>query len=168
MMRTTGGSGKYRAPSWPGVILRSSFPSGIVHRRITLSSLASVCLHIRISSSGGFSLVAMLISVQWGTDQMRLYAVSYDVHEDRNYQLLIEGLRKVGAVKLLESLWLIAVNDGAGDVTDWMRSLANKDDPVVVIELKPGSSWSSVGAKRDGTAWLTRNIRAGRISLRGR
>jgi hypothetical protein len=125
-----------------------------------LSSLASVCLHIKISSSGGFSLVAMLISVQWGTDQMRLYAVSYDVHEDRNYQLLIEGLRKVGAVKLLESLWLIAVNDGAGDVTDWMRSLANKDDPVVVIELQPGSSWWSVGAKPDGTAWLTRNIRA--------
>ena len=103
-------------------------------------------------------LVAMQISVQWDTDQMRLYAVSYDVHEERNYQLLIEGLRKVGAVMLLESLWLIAVNDGAREVTDWMRSLANKDDPVVVIELQPGSSWSSVGAKRDGTAWLTRNI----------
>jgi len=85
---------------------------------------------------------------------MAIFTVSYDLHQSRDYKKLHEGLRENHAVKLLESLWLVDLSNTASQVRDWLQSLIDDDDSVAVLELKPGSGWATLRAKKEGTDWL--------------
>jgi hypothetical protein len=89
---------------------------------------------------------------------MPLYVVSYDLHSKRDYQPVWDALREVGGRKLLESLWLIDVEDEAGDVTDWMKMLLDDDDSVAVVELQSSADWATYNALEDGNEWLEANL----------
>ena len=89
---------------------------------------------------------------------MPLYAVSYDLHNKRDYQPIWDGLREVGGKKLLESLWLIDVDDEAADVKDWMKMLLDGDDSVAVVELQSSADWATYKAQQDGNEWLETNL----------
>jgi hypothetical protein len=89
---------------------------------------------------------------------MPLYAVSYDLHNKRDYQPVWDGLREVGGKKLLESLWLIDVDDEAADVKDWMKMLLDGDDSVAVVELQSSADWATYKAQQDGNEWLEANL----------
>jgi hypothetical protein len=69
------------------------------------------------------------------------------------------SLQSWGAVRLLESVWVVSVNGGAGAVREELRGVIDSDDSVVVVELKFGSEWSAIRARIAGTDWLTANIR---------
>jgi hypothetical protein len=91
---------------------------------------------------------------------MAHFAVSYDLHNQRTYTPVWNLLRSWGAVRLLESLWLVTLNSTAGQVRDALQRAADADDSVAVIELKTGSDWACVRAKSAGIEWLRTNIRA--------
>jgi hypothetical protein len=84
---------------------------------------------------------------------------SYDLHKIRNYQPLWDGLAKIGATRLLESLWVVTVAADVGQVRDALLGLLDNDDSVVVLELPVGASWSARSVRAGGAAWLTKFVR---------
>lgn len=89
---------------------------------------------------------------------MAYYVISYDLHNQRHYEAVWALLGSWGAVRLLESLWVVSLNNGAGEVRAAIEKAIDSDDSIVVIELKPGSSWASVRARQSGVNWLSNNI----------
>lgn len=85
---------------------------------------------------------------------MPLYVVSYDLHKQRNYQPLWDGLRQAGGKKLLESFWVLDVTNNAVEIRDWLSDLVDADDSIAVIELKNGSDWAYRNAMTEGVEWL--------------
>lgn len=91
---------------------------------------------------------------------MAFYVASYDLHNQRHYQPVWDQLNEWGAVRLLESLWLINSTLSASDIRTTLKSKADSDDSIAVIELKPASLWACDKAKLEGVAWLRKHILA--------
>jgi hypothetical protein len=87
------------------------------------------------------------------------YVISYDLHKARNYQPVWNQLEQWGATRLLESLWVLTTSADAGDLRIALQKLVDNDDSLAVLELKPGSAWSTLNARPAGADWLARNIR---------
>jgi CRISPR/Cas system-associated endoribonuclease Cas2 len=92
-------------------------------------------------------------------DPMAHYVISYDLHNARNYQPVWNMLEKWGAVRLLESLWVLTISTEAGTLRTALQGAADNDDSIAVIELKAGSEWSTVRGRPLGVEWLSRNIK---------
>jgi hypothetical protein len=90
---------------------------------------------------------------------MAHYIISYDLHKQRTYEPVWRLLEGWGAVRLLESLWVVTLSSTVGAVRQAVTNAADSDDAVAVIELKAGSEWASLRAKQAGVDWLTSNIR---------
>ena len=91
---------------------------------------------------------------------MRHFIISYDLHKQRTYEPVWAELEGWGAVRLLESLWVASLNNTAGEVRDALKAVVDSDDSIAVVELKAGSLWGALRAKKDGVAWLRKNILA--------
>jgi hypothetical protein len=92
--------------------------------------------------------------------KMSHYIVSYDLHHERHYPPVWAALNKMGATRLLESLWVLSSNLTTVQVCEAVKAAADSDDSVAVIELKPEPHWAAVRAKQPGIDWLRRNISA--------
>jgi hypothetical protein len=68
------------------------------------------------------------------------------------------ALESWGAVRLLESMWILNTRLDAGYVRSALQDLVEPQDSVVVIELRHGADWSAVGASEPATAWLRHNL----------
>lgn len=89
------------------------------------------------------------------------FIIAYDLRKLRDYEPLWAQLRAWGAVRLLESLWVVCLSGvNTGDICAALRRITDKDDGIAVIQLIPGSEWSSFEAKPAGVNWLKRNIRS--------
>ena len=91
---------------------------------------------------------------------MAHFIISYDLHKQRNYQPVWDLLESWGAVRLLESLWVVTLPNKASHIRDAVKDAADDDDSVAVVELKAGSGWAASKAKKEGVAWLRQNILA--------
>jgi hypothetical protein len=89
---------------------------------------------------------------------MTHYLISYDLHNQRHYDPVWELLGSWGAVRLLESLWLVTRNETIGATRESLSGAMDEDDAVIVIELKSGSQWASRNARSPGTDWLTAKL----------
>jgi hypothetical protein len=89
---------------------------------------------------------------------MKHYIVSYDLHNERNYQPVWDYLKAIGATRLLESLWVVSHTATAAQIRDGLKLKMDADDSCAVIELKAGSFWASQKAKVAGVEWLQQNI----------
>lgn len=88
---------------------------------------------------------------------MALFLISYDLHKQRNYDSLLEQLRSWGCTRALASMWLGNLNGNAAQVRDVLRSTVDDDDSIVVVELKPGSQWSTWTANQ-AADWFRANM----------
>ena len=89
---------------------------------------------------------------------MAHFIITYDLHRQRTYQPVWDALEGWGAAKLLESVWLVTLNNTASEVRDALKEVVDSDDSVAVIELKSGSGWATLRAKNAGNDWLHQNI----------
>lgn len=89
---------------------------------------------------------------------MAHFMTSYDLHNQRTYEPVWDKLESWGAVRILESMWLVTLNNTAAQVRDALKAVVDTDDSIVVIELKTGSMWGTVNGKKAGVDWLKRNI----------
>lgn len=89
---------------------------------------------------------------------MAHFIISYDLHNQRTYQPVWNLLEKWGAVRLLESLWVVTLGNTAAEVRDALNQVIDNDDSVALVELKTGSGWATMRARQPGIAWLKRNI----------
>lgn len=91
---------------------------------------------------------------------MAHFVVSYDLHKQRTYQPVWDRLERWGAVRLLESVWVVSLNAKASEVRDSLKEVIDNDDSIAVVELISGSGWASLRAKQAGVDWLRANILA--------
>lgn len=91
---------------------------------------------------------------------MRHFIVSYDLHQQRNYRPVWAELESWGATRLLESLWVVSLENTPMDLRDALRAIVDGDDSIAVVEIKTGSGWAALRAKPEGVAWLRTNIQA--------
>jgi hypothetical protein len=91
---------------------------------------------------------------------MAHFIISYDLHNTRTYAPVWEKLESWGAVRLLESLWVVSLENTAIEVRDALKGVIDDDDSTAVVELKRGSMWGTTLAKKAGVDWLKANIKA--------
>ncbi len=85
---------------------------------------------------------------------MATFIITYDTHLGRNYQDLYDGMDENDGVRLAESVWGIELNNTAAEVRDWIRSLLDDDDTIVVIQVKPEPSWATRHTSKEASAWI--------------
>jgi len=68
------------------------------------------------------------------------------------------ALESWGAVRLLQSLWLLSTKMDARYVNSALQDLVEPRDSVAVVDVHPGSEWSAFGVAETATAWLRDNI----------
>ena len=68
------------------------------------------------------------------------------------------ALESWGAVRLLETLWLLSTRLDARYVTSALQDLVAPQDSVAVIDLQPGSEWSAAGLSEAAAEWLREHI----------
>jgi hypothetical protein len=111
-----------------------------------------------INATLSASMMIPLKHITGGQSEMAFFLVSFDLHHQRNYQLLWTELSDKGGEKLLESLWLIELDNVAGEVRDWLKELVDHDDSFAVIEVKRGSRWSTSRSRKHGVDWLRQHL----------
>ena len=89
---------------------------------------------------------------------MACFIVGYDLHHDRDYKPIWDQLTGWGATRLVEALWVVRVNLDAGQIRQVLYDATGHRDSVAVVELKPGSNWSTIGVPDAGNNWLKANI----------
>ena len=71
---------------------------------------------------------------------MAHFVISYDLHKARVYEPVWRKLESWGAVRLLESLWVVTLNNSVGEVRSGLQQVVDNDDGIAVLELKSGSA----------------------------
>jgi len=84
---------------------------------------------------------------------MSIYIVSYDLVDQKNYEVLISKIKKYGAwAKPLESFWLVKTSDSASEIRDNLKTVMDNDDKLIVIEA--GSTWATKRISGKVTDWI--------------
>ncbi|GFN25465.1 hypothetical protein ADE_11630 [Achromobacter denitrificans] len=74
---------------------------------------------------------------------MALYFLSYDLRKSRNYQPLYDALAKLGATRVLESLWAITHADtNCETVRNYFRQFIDADDGLIVTQAVDWATWN--------------------------
>lgn len=89
---------------------------------------------------------------------LAIFCVGYDCHKVRDDRALQTALEESGGVRLLDSLWLIALDWTAVELRDAVMVHLDSDDSLVVLELDPSKSWAAAHAREEGTEWLRQYI----------
>ncbi len=87
-----------------------------------------------------------------------VYLVSYDLSQpNRNYEAITKQIMSYSTrAKVLESLWLIKTTDTASAVMEHLKGSIDKDDKLVVIEIK--RHWSTLHLPNDVVSWMNNNV----------
>ena len=72
---------------------------------------------------------------------MATFVASYDLRKNRSYEPLWTRLGEWGAVRALESLWLISADTTAAAIRDDLVRYIDADDGLVVARLSGEAAW---------------------------
>ena len=90
---------------------------------------------------------------------MAYFVISYDLHHQRTYGPVWALLEQWEAVRGLESLWFVELNNTAAEVRDALQTVVDNDDSIVVVQLKKGSGWGTIRAPA-AAKWMKANLSA--------
>lgn len=78
---------------------------------------------------------------------MKLFFLTYDLRNQRNYNTLYEELRKLNAVRILESTWCFKLQNTltAERVREYFRKYIDGDDAIIVSEIAEWASFNTDG-----------------------
>lgn len=74
---------------------------------------------------------------------MKLFFLSYDLRNKRDYKTLYDELNKLNAVRILESTWCFKLQDSitAEKVREHFRQFIDNDDAIMVSQV---TDWASI------------------------
>jgi CRISPR-associated endonuclease Cas2 len=87
-----------------------------------------------------------------------LYVVSYDQHRDRDYTPVRTALKQLGAVSVLESVWLLDSDLTAAALRETLQTLTRNEDSLLIIQVFTNSSWAAFKAHAGSLDWLKKHI----------
>lgn len=91
---------------------------------------------------------------------MAAYVICYELQDPSLYQRVWDILEGWGAVRLLESAWVLGSDDSALDLRNALRQAIGPEDAIAIVEIRPGSWWACENAEAEGLDWLRRRILA--------
>lgn len=73
---------------------------------------------------------------------MKIFVVSYDLRYKRDYDSICNRLNDLGAIRVLESLWTLKLDDEytCEDIRDDLRRYMDNDDGIYVAHIS-SSAW---------------------------
>lgn len=81
---------------------------------------------------------------------MALYFLSYDLRKKRNYQSLYDELKRLNAVRILESQWCFnRFNISAEGLRDHFKKFIDTDDGLSVSEISDWATYNVQGTPND-------------------
>lgn len=87
---------------------------------------------------------------------MALFAVSYDLVKRKDYQTLWDEFTRLGGQKVLNSMYLIELDNTAREVVDHFSQYIDEDDRLMAIEFSEKPRFTKALA---GTgAWITKHF----------
>lgn len=86
---------------------------------------------------------------------MTSFTLSYDLIKNKDYKLLIDELKRLGAHRSQESFWLMAYNGTAKGLHDHLRNFMDGDDKLWVSELTRNHHYTQ--ANSGTNAWIAQN-----------
>jgi hypothetical protein len=87
-----------------------------------------------------------------------LYVVSYDQHRDRDYTPVSTALKRLGAVSVLESVWLVDSNLTAAALRETLQTATRNEDSLLIIQVFTNSSWAAFKPHAGSLDWLKKHI----------
>jgi hypothetical protein len=89
---------------------------------------------------------------------MTAFMISYDLRKAKDYPTLTENLEKIGAIRVLASVWLLKSEWRAEPIRDWLMKFTDSDDGILVTQIGP--DWGSIrlASNAAAVAWLTANL----------
>lgn len=73
---------------------------------------------------------------------MKIFVVSYDLRNERDYESICNRLTDLGAIRVLESLWTLKLDDKytCEDIRDNLRRYMDSDDGIYVAHIN-SAAW---------------------------
>lgn len=78
---------------------------------------------------------------------MKLFFLTYDLRNRRDYKALYDELNKLNAVRILESTWCFKLQDTvtAETVRNHFQNFIDKDDAVIASQVNEWASFNTDG-----------------------
>lgn len=78
---------------------------------------------------------------------MKLFFLTYDLRNNRDYKALYDELNKLNAVRILESTWCFKLQDTvtAETVRNHFQNYIDKDDAVIASQVNEWASFNTDG-----------------------
>lgn len=90
---------------------------------------------------------------------MKVYQISYDLRNKRNYNALYERIKKLGSwCHALESSWVVATQKSASQIRDDLKLATDRDDGLLVTRLQGEAAWYGLSDKV--RQWLKKQLEA--------
>ncbi|MBI1450407.1 hypothetical protein IL972_00445 [Acinetobacter sp. FL51] len=90
---------------------------------------------------------------------MNFYLVSYDLIQDKNYEILIDAIKSIanGYCKPLKSAWIIGNSGTSSEVRDYLLGYIDSDDKLLVTKLSGEAAWTiSIG--NENAQWILNHL----------
>lgn len=77
---------------------------------------------------------------------MALYFLEYELRKKRDYATLYAELKRLGAVRVLESFWCFKVDgSSAGTIRDHFKKFIDSDDGIAVVQSSDWATYNTQG-----------------------
>lgn len=88
---------------------------------------------------------------------MSVYQINYDLRKQKDYSSLIERIKSYGTwCHPLESVWIIVTNQTAAQVRDYLATVMDNDDGILVTRLQGEAAW--YGLSNEVSQWIQSNL----------
>lgn len=88
---------------------------------------------------------------------MSVYQINYDLRKQKDYPSLIERIKSYGTwCHPLESVWIIVTNQTAAQVRDYLATVMDNDDGILVTRLQGEAAW--YGLSNEVSQWIQSNL----------
>ncbi|SFK72559.1 hypothetical protein SAMN05518863_109166 [Candidatus Pantoea symbiotica] len=88
---------------------------------------------------------------------MSVYQINYDLRKQKDYSSLIERIKSYGTwCHPLESVWIIVTNQTAPQVRDYLTTVMDRDDGILVTRLQGEAAW--YGLSNEVSQWIQSNL----------
>lgn len=85
---------------------------------------------------------------------MEHFLISYDVGDGSEYGPVIDRIKKLGGVKILESVWLCSAPMDAAELRDSLVGLIEKNHGFLVLSIRNDTNWAISNVGSESYDWL--------------
>ena len=75
---------------------------------------------------------------------MARYLISYDLHSRRDYGSLWDALNRLGATRVLASVWVGTLVGPASVISEILSGAIDAEDSLAVVRLSAGGDWATI------------------------